>query len=159
VLTLLVATATVAITVLLYVVIPKGFFPLQDTGFVQGITLASPSISFSAMAEQQQALAEAILKDKAVDSLTSFIGVDGTNSTLNTGRMLINLKAKGDRDGIQTVLARIQKETANIAGISLYMQPVQDLTTDSTVSRAEYEFFLEAANNTTLDEWVPKLLD
>ena len=91
------------ITVLLYIAIPKGFFPLQDTGFVQGITLASPSISFAAMAEQQQAMDEVILKDPAVDSLTSFIGVDGTNDTLNSGRILINLKDKGDRDDIQTI--------------------------------------------------------
>ncbi len=158
-LTLIVAAATLALTVLLYVVIPKGFFPVQDTGLIQGISVASPSVSFAAMSERQQALASAILEDPAVASLTSFIGVDGTNTTLDSGRFLINLKPPGQRTlSASDVIRRLGQETAKVSGIRLYMQPVQDLTIDSTVSRSEYQFALEDANAGEFAVWVPKLL-
>jgi multidrug efflux pump len=155
-----VATGTVALTVLLYWVIPKGFFPLQDTGIVQATTEGAPAISFSAMIERQQALADALLKDPDVESLSSFVGVDGTNTTLNNGRFLINLKPKDDRGtNLQTIMARLNQSAATISGIKLFLQPVQDLTIDSTVGRSAYQFILEAASATTLRPWVPKLLD
>jgi multidrug efflux pump len=158
--TLLVALATLVLTVLLYVAIPKGFFPVQDTGLIQGVSEASQSISYGAMAERQQALAEAILKDPDVDSLTSFIGVDGTNVTLNSGRVLINLKPHGRRSSsISDTIRRLQAATASVAGISFYMQPVQDLTIDATVSRTQYRFVLESANPDDISEWTPKLVD
>jgi multidrug efflux pump len=158
-LTLAVAIATLVATVLLYVVIPKGFFPVQDTGLVQGITRASPDISFAAMGDHQNALASAILKDPDVVSLTSFIGVDGTNNTLNSGRFLINLKPKDERsDNIIDVIRRLADAANGVTGISLYMQPVQDLTIDSTVSRAQYQFILQAPTTSTLDQWVPRLM-
>jgi multidrug efflux pump len=158
-LTLAVAVGTLALTVLLYIIIPKGFFPVQDTGLVQGITRASPVVSFAAMAEHQNALAAEILKDPDVTSLTSFIGVDGTNNTLNSGRFLINLKAKDDRsDSIETIIRRLTAIGRSVTGISLYLQPVQDLTIDSTISRAEYQFILQAPNTATLDQWVPSLM-
>jgi multidrug efflux pump len=158
-LTLIVAAATLALTVLLYVVIPKGFFPVQDTGLIQGISVASPSVSFAAMSERQQALASAILEDPAVASLTSFIGVDGTNTTLDSGRFLINLKPLNQRNlTASDVIRRLGQETAKVSGIRLYMQPVQDLTIDSTVSRSEYQFALEDANAGEFAVWVPKLL-
>ncbi len=158
-LTLIVAAATLALTVLLYVVIPKGFFPVQDTGLIQGISVASPSVSFAAMSDRQQALASAILEDPAVASLTSFIGVDGTNTTLDSGRFLINLKPPGQRTlSASDVIRRLGQETAKVSGIRLYMQPVQDLTINSTVSRSEYQFALEDANAGEFAVWVPKLL-
>ena len=158
-LTLMVAVGTLVLTALLYIVIPKGFFPVQDTGLVQGITRASPDVSFAAMAEHQNALAAAILKDDDVVSLTSFIGVDGTNNTLNSGRFLINLKAKDDRsDDIETIVRRLTSIGHSVTGISLFLQPVQDLTIDSTISRAQYQFILEAPNTATLDQWVPSLM-
>ncbi len=159
-LTLVVAIITLFVTIALYVVIPKGFFPVQDTGLIQGITRAAPSVSFAAMSERQQALADIIRKDPDVVSLSSFIGVDGTNLTLNSGRFLINLKAKGERSGTTTVIMRrLSRVTAAVSDISLYLQPVQDLTVESTVSRAQYQFMLQAASNTTLAQWVPRLLD
>jgi multidrug efflux pump len=159
-LTLLVAVATVALTVALYIVIPKGFFPVQDTGLIQGISQASPSVSYAAMAERQEALASVILKDRDVQSLSSFIGVDGTNTTLNSGRFLINLKPHDKRSAdVGTVIRRLQRETAAIPGMSLYLQPVQDLTIDDTVSRSQYQFVLESANPDELKAWVPKLVD
>jgi multidrug efflux pump len=158
-LTMLVATGTVALTVLLYILIPKGFFPVQDTGLIQGHTQAGPTVSFAAMVERQQALADAVLKDPNVDSLSSFIGVDGTNTTLNSGRMLINLKTKGDRGDIQTAIRGIAQDAHNIPGISLYLQPVQDLTIDSTTSRAEYQFALKSASTAALRQALPSLLD
>jgi multidrug efflux pump len=159
-LTLLVAAGTLGLTVFLYIVIPKGFFPVQDTGLIQGISEAEPSVSFDAMAQRQQALAAAILKDPDVVSLSSFIGVDGTNSTLNTGRLLINLKPRDERrTSASDVIRRLERETQDVAGISLYMQPVQDLTIDATVSRSQYQFVLEDANPNEFAVWVPKLLE
>jgi multidrug efflux pump len=158
-LTLLVALLTMAFTAMLYIVVPKGFFPVQDTGVLQGISVASQTVSYAAMAEHQQALADAILKDPDVVSLSSFIGVDGSNTTLNAGRFLINLKPKDDRDLNATEISRrIQQETADVQGVSLYLQPVQDLTIDASVSRTQYQFVLENPNLSAFTEWVPKLL-
>ena len=158
--TLLVALATFALTAALYVVIPKGFFPTQDTGLIQAITEAPESVSFRAMSERQQALAAAILKDPDVESLSSFIGVDGANNTLNSGRILINLKPHEERAAdINTTIRRLKRETARVDGITLYMQPVQDLSIDDTVSRTQYRFILQDANPAELAEWVPKVVD
>ena len=158
--TLLVAVGTLALTVLLYAFVPKGFFPVQDTGVIQGISEASQSISFAAMAQRQQALAKVVLQDPAVESLSSFIGVDGTNATLNSGRMLINLKPLKVR-GINAigVIRRLQPQLAQVDGISLYMQPVQDLTIEDRVSRTQYQFSLEDADGNNLSVWVPKLVE
>jgi multidrug efflux pump len=154
-----VAAGTVVLTVLLYWLIPKGFFPQQDTGFVQAVTRGAPSVSFAAMSERQQELARAILKDPDVAALSSFVGVDGSNTTLNTGRMLINLKPKGERSGnLARTLERLRAAGGGVAGISLSLQPVQDLTIDSTQGRAQYQFILEAAGDSLLRPWVPQLL-
>jgi multidrug efflux pump len=159
-LTLLVALATLGLTVVLYAVVPKGFFPVQDTGVLQGISVASQTSSYGAMAEHQQALAAKILKDPDVVSLSSFIGVDGSNTTLNSGRFLINLKPKDDRTLNATEVARrLQQETAGVPGVSLYLQPVQDLTIDASVSRTQYQFVLENPNLSAFTEWVPKLVE
>ena len=158
-LTLYVAAGTLALTAALYVLIPKGFFPDQDTGLIQGVSEAGESISYAAMAERQQALAVAILTDPDVQSLSSFIGVDGNNVTLNSGRFLINLKPRDQRtSNVADVIRRLRSETAGIAGITLYMQPVQDLTLDTTVSRTQYQFTLESADAVALSTWTPKLL-
>lgn len=157
--TLIVAVATLVLTVVMYVFIPKGFFPVQDTGVIQGISDATQSISFSKMAERQQALADVVLKDPAVESLTSFIGVDGANTSLNSGRMLINLKPHDERISASDVIRRLQPEVANVAGITLHMQPVQDLTIEDKVSRTQYQFTLQGADPTELVEWVPKVVD
>ena len=159
ILTLLVALLTFGATVGMYVVIPKGFFPIQDTGAIQGISEAAQDTSFGAMAAHQHMLADAILKDPAVESLSSFIGVDGTNTTLNAGRFQINLKPAAERGlSVTQVIARLQREL-RVPGINLSMQPVQDLTIDSTVSRAQYHFFLENPDATLFAAWVPKLVD
>ena len=159
-LTLVIAVATIALTVVLYIVVPKGFFPVQDTGLIQAVTEAPQSVSFSAMSERQRALAEAILTDPDVESLTSFVGVDGTNPTLNSGRMLINLKPREGRTATASdIIRRLQRETAGVQGITLYMQPAQDLTIDSTVSRTQYQFVLESANPADFDVWVPRLIE
>jgi multidrug efflux pump len=159
-LTLLVFGITLVVTVALYVVAPKGFFPVQDTGVIQGISVAAQSISYDAMAKQQQELATAILKDPDVTSLSSDIGVDGTNMTLNTGRFLINLRPRDDRTlTASEISARIEQETADVRGMTLYLQPVQDLTIDAAVSRTQYQFVLENPNLSAFDTWVPKLLD
>jgi multidrug efflux pump len=158
--TLIVAIVTLVLTVILYVFIPKGFFPVQDTGAIQGITEAPQTISFSAMAERQQALARIILQDPAVESLSSFIGVDGTNTTLNSGRMLINLKPLAQRSArAEEVIRNLQARLADVEGITLYMQPVQDLTIEDRVSRTQYQFTVEDPNPDELDQWVPKLVD
>jgi multidrug efflux pump len=157
-LTLLVAVATLALTVVLYIVVPKGFFPVQDTGVLQGISVASQTASYGAMAEHQQALADAILKDPDVVSLSSFIGVDGSNMTLNSGRFLINLKPKDDRSlNASEIARRLQQETADVQGVALYLQPVQDLSVDASVSRTQYQFVLENPSQAVLNQWVPKL--
>jgi multidrug efflux pump len=159
-LTLFIALLTMAVTVGLYVIVPKGFFPVQDTGVIQGISVAAQTTSYGAMAEHQQALAAAILKDPDVVSVSSFIGVDGSNTTLNSGRFLINLKTKNDRSVDATAVSRrLQQETAAVAGVSLYLQPVQDLTIDAAISRTQYQFVLENPNLSAFNEWVPKLLE
>ena len=157
--TLVVAILTLALTVVLYIVIPKGFFPIQDTGAIQGISEAPQSISFAAMAERQQALARVVLDDPAVASLTSFIGVDGTNATLNSGRMLINLKPRATRAASATeVIRRLQGKLAEVHGIALYMQPVQDLTIEARVSRTQYQFTVESVDPKELGTWVRRLV-
>ncbi len=158
--TLLVFVLTLILTAMLYIFIPKGFFPTQDTGVIQAITQAPQAASYQAVAAQQQALAKKILENPDVESLTSFIGVDGTNITLNSGRMLINLKPRDDRSNTSSEIIRtIQSEVADIPGIRLYMQPVQDLTIDSTVSPTQYQFMLTDPNPSEFAEWVPKLVD
>jgi multidrug efflux pump len=159
-LTLTVALSTLAFTALLYILIPKGFFPVQDTGLIQGISEAGGTVSYAAMADRQQALAAVILKDPDVESLSSFIGVDGSNTTLNSGRFLINLKPRDGRSNSATqVIAHLQREVASVTGVSLYMQPVQDLTLADTVSRTQYQFILEDADLDELNDWTPKLVD
>jgi multidrug efflux pump len=156
---LLLALGTLVLTLFLYTVIPKGLFPIQDTGQIQGISEADQDISFPAMADRQQALARAILKDDAVQSISSFIGVDGTNTTLNDGRIQINLKPLEQRNiGASDLINRLQNEIADVPGITLYMQPVQDLTVDDRVSKTQYQYTLEDPSPTELDEWVPKFL-
>jgi multidrug efflux pump len=158
-LTLLVAVATLAVTVFLYVQIPKGFFPVQDTGAILGISEADETVSFDAMAARQQALAQVILRDPAVESLSSFIGVDGTNSTLNSGRILINLKPLDQgRARATAIIDRLQPELAAVAGVTLYLQPVQDLTVEDQVSRGQYQYSVEAPNSEALAGWVPEVV-
>ena len=157
--TLLVALGTLVLTIWLYVVVPKGFFPVQDTGVIQGITEASQRISFPAMAQRQEQLAEIILKDPAIESLSSFIGIDGTNTTLNSGRILINLKPLAQRNGSATeVMNRLQSALAQVDGITLYMQPVQDLTVEDRVSRTQYQYTLEAPNASDLNTWTTRFV-
>lgn len=157
-LTLLVAAATLGLTVFLYIVIPKGFFPTQDTGVIQGITQAPPSISFDAMAKRQQEVAKIVLEDPAVKSLSSFIGVDGINTTLNTGRMSINLKPISERANASVVIRRLQQRLSGISGIHLYMQPVQDITVDDRVSRTQYQYTLEDPNQQELNEYAARFM-
>ncbi|MBF0571081.1 MAG: MdtB/MuxB family multidrug efflux RND transporter permease subunit [Candidatus Omnitrophica bacterium] len=159
-LTLGIAAGTLVFTVVLYVFIPKGFFPIQDTGIIQGISEASQSISFPAMAQKQQQLAAVILKDPAVENLSTFIGVDGTNTTLNSGRILINLKPIEERKiSASDIIRRLQKKLTDVKGVTLYMQPVQDLTVDDTVSRTQYQYTLEDPNADELNAWAPKVVD
>jgi multidrug efflux pump len=158
--TLVVAVLTLALTIILYIIVPKGFFPVQDTGIIQGISEATQTVSFPAMAERQQALTKIILQDPAVESLSSFIGVDGTNTTLNSGRILINLKPLGDR-GINAsdVIRRLQPELAKVDGITLYMQPVQDLTVEDRVSRTQYQYTLEDPDANELNDWTARFVE
>ncbi len=157
--TLLVALATLALTVFLFYEIPKGFFPIQDTGVIQGVTEASQSVSFPEMSRLQQSVAQTILKDPAVESLSSFIGVDGTNTTMNSGRIQINLKPLDDRGVSATdVIRRLQPALSATSGITLYMQPVQDLTVDDRVSRTQFQYTLEDPNADELNSYAPKLL-
>lgn len=158
-LTLMVAVGTIVITALLYIVIPKGFFPLQDTSVIQGVSEATQSISFDAMTRRQEQVADRILQDPAVLSLSSFIGVDGTNAAPNNGKMLINLKPKSDREDINTVMNRLQETVADIPGMTLYLQPVQDISIDSRSSRTQYQFTLQANSQKDLSEWTPKLVE
>ena len=159
-LVLLIAASTLVVTIFLYIVVPKGFFPVQDTGIILGISEAPQRISFAAMAERQQALAKLILQDPAVESLSTFIGVDGTNYTLNSGRVLINLKPLADRRiSASDVIRRLQPRVASLSGIVLYMQPVQDLTVEDRVSRTEYQYTLEDPNAAELGLWAPKLVE
>ncbi|WP_095053748.1 MdtB/MuxB family multidrug efflux RND transporter permease subunit [Pseudomonas sp. Irchel s3b2] len=159
-LTLMVAIGTLALTVFLYMVVPKGFFPVQDTGVIQGISEAPQSISFAAMSERQQELAKVILADPAVESLSSYIGVDGDNSTLNSGRLLINLKSHSNRDLSATeVIARLQPELDKLIGIRLFMQPVQDLTIEDRVSRTQYQFSMSSPDAELLSLWSGRLVE
>ncbi len=159
-LTLIVAAGTLVLTIILYIVAPKGFFPVEDTGVIQGVSQASPAISFDEMARRQQELAQVILKDPAVASLSSFVGIDGTNTTLNSGRMLINLKPLAERRvSIETVMNRLRPELARVPGIRLYLQPVQDLTVADRVSRTEYQYSLEDPNPGELKVWTGRLVD
>ncbi|MDC8447914.1 MAG: multidrug efflux RND transporter permease subunit [Nitrospira sp.] len=158
--TLAVAATTLAFTILLYVVVPKGFFPVQDTGAILGISEAPQSISFAAMVERQQALTKAILADPAVSSLSSFIGVDGTNTTLNSGRIYINLKPFAERrNSAQDVIVRLQRAVADVDGIALFLQPLQDLTIEDRVSRTQYQYTLEDADPEELRRWAPAFVE
>ncbi|SDH00793.1 multidrug efflux pump [Pseudomonas flavescens] len=159
-LTLLLAIGTMALTVVLYLAVPKGFFPVQDTGVIQGISEAPQSISFSAMSERQQRLADVILKDPAVTSLSSYIGVDGDNPTLNSGRMLINLKPHAERDlSAAQVIERLRPELAKLSGIELFLQPVQDLSIEDRVSRTQFQFSVESPDPAMLETWSNKLVE
>jgi multidrug efflux pump len=158
--TLAVTIGTVVLTLLLYYYIPKGFFPVQDTGVILGISDAPQSVSFSAMAERQQALAAVILKDPDVVSLSSFIGVDGTNTTPNSGRIQINLRSRDERTATSSdIIRRLEPELAQVAGIELFMQPVQDLTVEDRVSRTQYQYSLEDADAQELSQWAPKMVE
>jgi multidrug efflux pump len=157
--TLLVAAATLVLTILLYIYIPKGFFPIQDTGVIQGISEASETVSFPEMGTLQQALGKIILKDPAVESLSSFIGIDGTNTTLNSGRILINLKPLDERKiTASEVIRRLQPELAQVPGITLFMQPVQDITVEDRVSRTQFQYTLEDPNTDELYAFAPRML-
>ncbi len=157
--TLLVTAGTLVLTLFLYVVVPKGFFPVQDTGVILGISEAPDDVSFDAMAQRQQELAKVILQDKDVESLSSFIGVDGTNTTPNEGRIQINLKPRDERnDDASAIIRRLQPELARVEGITLYMQPVQDLTVEDRVSRTQFQYSIEDADANELAQWTPKLV-
>ena len=158
--TLFVALGTLILTIVLYILIPKGFFPVQDTGIIQGISEAPESISFDAMSQRQQELARVILKDPAVESLSSFIGVDGTNTTLNSGRIQINLKPLEERKiNASDVIRRLQPELDKVDGITLYMQPVQDLTVEDRVSRTLFQYTLEDPDANELNRWTQRFVD
>ncbi len=157
--TLLVALATLVLTIVLYISIPKGFFPVQDTGVIQGISQASQSISFADMSERQEEMAKIILQDPAVDSLSSFIGADGINTTLNSGRISINLKPLEVRHiNASDVIRRLQTKLQQVPGIHLYMQPVQDITVNDRVSRTQYQYTLEDPNTTELNQWANRFV-
>ncbi len=159
-LTLAVAGATLAVTVLLFILIPKGLFPTQDTGIVQGVTQAGQGVSFQAMAKSQQQVADALLKDPDVASLTSFIGVDGTNTTLNSGRLLINLAPFGERtSSLARILDRLRKAAEPIPGMRLFLLPVQDLTIDASSGRTQYQFALQGSDSATVATWSAQLVE
>jgi multidrug efflux pump len=158
--TLLVTAGTLVATILLYIYVPKGFFPVQDTGIILGVSEAPQDISFSAMSKRQQALAEVILKDPAVDTVSSFIGIDGTNTTLNSGRIQINLKPLAERTiNASSVIRRLQPHIEKVEGISLFMQPVQDLTVEDRVSRTQFQYSLEDVDPRELAVWTPRFID
>jgi len=157
--TLLVAAATLVLTIFLYFVVPKGFFPIQDTGVIQGISEAAQTVSFPEMSELQKKLADVILQDPAVESLSSFIGIDGTNTTLNSGRMLINLKPLDQRRiSASDIIRRLQPKLAGISGITLFMQPVQDITVEGRVSRSQFQYTLEDPNADELYKFAPQMV-
>jgi multidrug efflux pump len=157
--TLFVALGTLVLTIVLYIIVPKGFFPVQDTGIIQGFSQAPESISFEAMSQRQQKLVQEILKDPAVENLSSFIGVDGTNTTLNSGRILITLKPLGDRKiNASDIIQRLQPKLEKVEGITLYLQPVQDLTVEDRVSRTEYQYSLEDPDQNELNTWTAKFV-
>jgi len=159
-LTLMVATATVVLTVVMYLAVPKGFFPIQDTGLIQGVSEAPQSISFPAMSSRQQDLVKHILADPAVASVSSFVGVDGVNTTLNSGRIQISLKPPEERDATAVeIIRRLQPELSKVAGITLFMQPVQDLTIEDRASRTQFQYTLESPNATELSVWAPRMVD
>ncbi|MGU3523431.1 MdtB/MuxB family multidrug efflux RND transporter permease subunit [Enterobacteriaceae bacterium C23F] len=158
-LTLGVALSTLALSIMLWVFIPKGFFPIQDNGIIQGTLQAPQSASFASMAQRQEQVSDIILKDPAVESLTSYVGVDGTNPALNSARLQINLKPLADRDDrVQKVIRRLQHAVDRVPGVALYLQPTQDLTIDTTVSRTQYQFSLQANSLDALSVWVPQLM-
>ena len=157
--TLGVALATLVLTVLLWVLIPKGFFPVQDNGIIQGTLQAPQSVSYASMAQRTRDVASIIERDPAVQSVTSFVGVDGTNPALNSARVQINLKPLDERDDrIPAVVARLQSAVARLPGVTLWLQPVQDLTIDTQLSRTQYQFTLQTGSLDSLSEWVPQLL-
>jgi multidrug efflux pump len=159
-LTLLVFVATLVLTIVLFVVIPKGFFPIQDTGVIQAISVAGETVSFAKMSQLQQQAVAVILKDPAVESLSSFVGIDQTNQTLNDGRLLINLKRLRQRDlTAEQVIRRLQPNLAKVVGITLYMQPVQDITVEDRISRTQFQYTLEDPNVDELNYWAPKMLE
>jgi multidrug efflux pump len=158
--TLVVTLGTLALTIFLFLIIPKGFFPVQDTGVILGVSEAPATLSFPALAERQQALAKAILKDPDVVSLSSFIGIDGTNMLPNSGRVQINLKPREERtDDAPTIIRRLQTSLGDVKGITLYMQPVQDLTVEDRISRTQYQYTMEDSDGNELSAWAPKLVD
>jgi multidrug efflux pump len=158
--TLLVAVATLLLTVFLYIIVPKGFFPVQDTGVIQGISQAPPTIGSKAMAEKQQELAKVVLDDPAVESLSSFIGADGTNTTTNSGRMSINLKPLDQRKlSAADVIRRLNSKLAQVQGIQLFMQPVQNISVDDRVSRTQYQYSLEDPDGNELNDWTNRFVD
>jgi multidrug efflux pump len=160
-LTLLVAISTLGLTVYLYIIVPKGFFPVQDTGSVLGISQAPETISFPAMSQRQQELVQVIRQDPAVENLTSFIGADGVNTTMNSGRIQITLKPLEERSDVSAVdvIRRLQPKVQQVPGIELFMQPVQDLTVEDRISRTQYQYALDAPDKALLDLWVPRLVD
>jgi len=158
--TLVVTVGTLALTIFLFLIIPKGFFPVQDTGVILGVSEVPATLSFSALSERQQALAKAILKDEDVVSLSSFIGIDGANMLPNSGRIQINLKPRDQRkEDAPTIIRRLQSEVAGVKGINLYMQPVQDLTVEDRISRTQFQYTMEDADGQELSVWAPRLLD
>ena len=158
--TLVVTVGTLALTIFLFLIVPKGFFPVQDTGVLLGISEAPATISFPAMAERQQALVKVILKDPDVVSLSSFIGVDGVNMLPNSGRIQINLKSREERtDDAETIIRRLQSKLSDVKGITLYLQPVQDLTVEDRISRTQFQYTMEDANAEELAVWVPRLVE
>ncbi len=158
--TMVVFVGTLVLTVFLFMIVPKGFFPVEDTGVIQGITEASQSVSFPSMARASAGAPSAvILRDPAVESLSSFIGIDGTNTTLNSGRILINLKPLAKEGKRSDVISRLQPEVAKVGGVTLFMQPVQDLTVDARVSRTQFQYTMEDPDADELYTWAPKLVN